>query len=181
MARKSRKIPEINAGSMADIAFLLLVFFLVTTTMDQQKGLRVVLPPYPDPNQKPPEVDVNDRNVLMVLVNSADQLLVEKKPMGIDGLTDITKKHLTNEGRLPNFSDSSTVAVISLKNDRGTSVERYVQVYNELMRAYNEVRDDYAQRMYGRAFNDLPPKGDEAKAVREKYPMKISEAEPVEY
>jgi len=76
---------------MADIAFLLLVFFLVTTTMDQQKGLRVQLPPYPDPNVPPPVVEQNDRNVLEVLVNSADQLLVERKPLRLEALTDLTK------------------------------------------------------------------------------------------
>ena len=79
---------------MADIAFLLLVFFLVTTTMDQQKGLRVQLPPYPDPNVPPPVVEQNDRNVLEVLVNSADQLLVERKPLRLEALTDLTKKHI---------------------------------------------------------------------------------------
>ncbi|MFT7590999.1 MAG: biopolymer transport protein ExbD, partial [bacterium] len=104
MARKSRKIPEINAGSMADIAFLLLVFFLVTTTMDQQKGLRVQLPPYPDPSIPPPVIKQNDRNVLEVLVNSGDQLLVERKPLRINQLTELTKRHIQNEGRLPNFS-----------------------------------------------------------------------------
>lgn len=181
MARKSRKIPEINAGSMADIAFLLLVFFLVTTTMDQQKGLRVQLPPYPDPNVPPPVVEQNDRNVLEVLVNSADQLLVERKPLRLEALTDLTKKHIQNEGRLPNFSDSSQAAVVSLKNDRGTSVERYVQVYNELIRAYNEARDEYSRSKYGRSYADLPDKSDEQTAVKKKYPMKISEAEPVEY
>ncbi len=181
MARKSRKTPEINAGSMADIAFLLLVFFLVTTTMDQQKGLRVQLPPYPDPTVPPPVVEQNDRNVLEVLVNSGDQLLVERKPLKIGDLTEITKKHIQNEGRLPNFADSSTAAIVSLKNDRGTSVQRYVQIYNELIRAYNEAREEYALKEYGRSYKDLPKDSDDAKAVRKKYPMQISEAEPVEY
>ncbi|MBO6516336.1 MAG: biopolymer transporter ExbD [Bacteroidia bacterium] len=181
MGRKSRGIPEINAGSMADIAFLLLVFFLVTTTMDQQKGLRVQLPPYPDPNVPPPVVEQNDRNVLEVLVNSGDQLLVERQPLRIEALTEMTKKHIQNEGRDPNFADSSQAAIVSLKNDRGTSVERYVQVYNELIRAYNEARDEYSKKKYGRPYKDLIAKGEEQKAVKKKYPMKISEAEPVEY
>jgi biopolymer transport protein ExbD len=181
MARKSRKTPEIGAGSMADIAFLLLVFFLVTTTMDQQKGLRVQLPPYPDPTIPPPIVEQNDRNVLEVLVNSGDQLLVERKPLRIDQLTELTKRHIQNEGRLPNFSDSSQAAIISLKNDRGTSLARYVEVYNELIRAYNEAREEYAKKNFGRSFKDLPKKGDKSTEVKKKYPMKISEAEPVEY
>ena len=181
MARKSRKIPEINAGSMADIAFLLLVFFLVTTTMDQQKGLRVQLPPYPDPNVPPPVVEQNDRNVLEVLVNSGDQLLVERKPLRINQLTELTKRHIQNEGRLPNFADSSQAAIVSLKKDRGTSVQRYVEVYNELIRAYVEARDEYALNKFGRSFKDLPKKSEQALEVQKKYPMKISEAEPVEY
>jgi biopolymer transport protein ExbD len=179
MSRRSRGIPEINAGSMADIAFLLLVFFLVTTTMDTDKGLRVKLPPYPDPNNPPPETEQYARNVLEVLVNSNDQLLVEKQLMNIEGLTKITKEHLLNDGRNPNLAVSSTEAIVSLKNDRGTSYERYVEVYNELLRAYSEVRDQYALEKYNRPFKDLPDKSDDAKAVRDKFPLKISEAEPV--
>ncbi|MBI1307543.1 MAG: biopolymer transporter ExbD [Bacteroidetes bacterium] len=181
MARKPRAIPEINAGSMADIAFLLLVFFLVTTTMDTDKGLRVKLPPYPDPNSPPPTSTQNDRNVLEVLVNFNDELLVEKQPLNIEELTNITKEHLQNEGRNPKYSDKSEDAIVSLKNDRGTSYERYLEVYNELMRAYNEVRDEYALKKFNRKFSDLPEKGKSYKEVKDKYPLKISEAEPESY
>jgi biopolymer transport protein ExbD len=179
MARKSRDIPEINAGSMADIAFLLLIFFLVTTTMDTDKGLRVKLPPYPDPNNPPDKTEQYDRNVLEVLVNSNDQLLVEKQLMNIEGLTKITKEHLLNEGRNPNLAVSSTEAIVSLKNDRGTSYERYVEVYNEILRAYSEVKDEYSLSQFNRLFKDLKSKGDNEKEVKAKFPMKISEAEPV--
>lgn len=179
MARKSRDVPEINTGSMADIAFLLLVFFLVTTTMDTDKGLRVKLPPYPDPKNPPPETEQFARNVLEVLVNSKDQLLVEKQLMNIEGLTKITKEHLLNDGKNPNLALSSTEAIVSLKNDRGTSYERYVEVYNELLRAYAEVRDEYSIQRYDRPFKSLPDKSDEAKTVKDKFPLKISEAEPV--
>ncbi|MCB0733505.1 MAG: biopolymer transporter ExbD [Flavobacteriales bacterium] len=181
MSRRSRGIPEINAGSMADIAFLLLVFFLVTTTMDTDKGLRVKLPPYPDFTNPPPKTEQYERNVLEVLVNSNDQLLVENQLMSIEGLTKLTKDHLTNEGRNPKLAESSLKAIVSLKNDRGTSYERYLEVYNELMRAYNEVRNEYALAKYGRPYNDLPGNGESAKDVKTKYPMKISEAEPVSY
>jgi biopolymer transport protein ExbD len=178
MARKVRGIPEINAGSMADIAFLLLVFFLVTTTMDTDKGLRVKLPPWPDPNNPPPVSTQNNRNVLEVLVNSNDQLLVEGQISSIEQLTERTKEHLTNEGRNPNLAESSLKAIVSLKNDRGTSYERYVEVYNELKRAYNEVRDEYSNRQFNRDYNKLNQTDQEE--VQEKYPMKISEAEPVD-
>lgn len=177
MARKKRPIPEINAGSMADIAFLLLVFFLVTTTMDTDKGLRVKLPPYPDPNMPPPISTQNNRNVLEVLVNSRDQLLVEGEVADIEGLTELTKAHITNDGRRGDLAESSEKAVVSLKNDRGTSYKRYIQVYNELTRAYNEVRDAYSKSMFNKEYKDLGD--DNRKKVRTKYPMKISEAEPV--
>jgi len=164
---------------MADIAFLLLIFFLVTTTMDTDKGLRVKLPPYPDANNPPKKTEQYDRNVLEVLVNSNDQLLVEKQLMNIEELTRITKEHLLNDGRNPKFAISSTEAIVSLKNDRGTSYERYVEVYNELLRAYSEVRDEYALSKFDRNFEDLPPESENATEVKKKFPLKISEAEPV--
>ena len=177
MARKKRPIPEINAGSMADIAFLLLVFFLVTTTMDTDKGLRVKLPPFPDPNTPPPTSTQNNRNVLEVLVNSRDYLLVEQNIMNIENLTEWTKQHLTNEGKRDDLAESSVKAIVSLKNDRGTSYKRYVEVYNELMRAYREVRDEYANAKFNKDYKDLTK--DARNEVKAKYPMKISEAEPV--
>jgi len=163
---------------MADIAFLLLVFFLVTTTMDTDKGLRVKLPPWPDPNNPPPISTQNNRNVLEVLVNANDMLLVEGQLMDIEELTEMTKTHLTNEGRDPRFADNSQDAIVSLKNARGTSYERYLEVYNELKRAYNEVRNEYAVNKFNRDYSQLPE--DDRDEVQDKYPMKISEAEPVD-
>ncbi len=179
MGRKSRGTPEVNAGSMADIAFLLLVFFLVTTTMDIPTGLQVALPPIT--NEPPPESVQKKRNVLEVLINANDQLLVEKQLMTIDRLRQKTKDHLTNEGRDPNLAISSTKAIVSLKNDRGTSYDIYVQVYNELTAAYNEVRNDYSMQEFGRLYSELSPNRDQAKIkeVKTKYPKKLSEAEPV--
>jgi len=163
---------------MADIAFLLLVFFLVTTTMDTDKGLRVKLPPWPDPNNPPPISTQNNRNVLEVLVNANDMLLVEGQLLDIEELTEMTKTHLTNEGRDPRFADNSKDAIVSLKNARGTSYERYLEVYNELKRAYNEVRNEYAVNKFNRDYEQLPE--DDRDEVQDKYPMKISEAEPVD-
>lgn len=174
MARKKRSIPEINAGSMADIAFLLLVFFLVTTQMDSSKGIRVRLPPKLELEQE--RTIQHKRDVLEVLVNANDQLLVENKITQINELTAITKKHLTNEGVLPNFASSSLKAIVSLQNDRGTHYNRYLQVYNELKRAYNEVREEYAQARFGKAYSALS--ASDKKTVDDKYPIKISEAEP---
>ncbi len=177
MPRKTRESTEINASSMADIAFLLLIFFLVTTTMDIDKGLMVMLPPYSE--EPPPESDVNKRNVLNILVNSSNQLLVKGEPIEIRELLELTKRHVNNNGADPNFSDSPTKAVVSLKNDRGTSYETYIAVQNELRAAYNEMRDESANSKFGRDFEDLD--NDQKKEVRADYPLRISEAEPEDF
>lgn len=176
MGRASgRGIPEINAGSMADIAFLLLVFFLVTTTMDIPTGLQVALPPISD---VPPETSTqNKRQVLDVLVNAADQLLVKGELMQVENLKEKCKKHITNEGKDPTLSTSSTKAIVSLKSDRGTSYDMYVRVYNELTKAYNEVRDEYAQQKFGTTYGKLRLES-QVNEVKKKYPKKLSEAEP---
>lgn len=169
-----RKIPAINAGSMADIAFLLLIFFLVTTTMNTDSGISILLPPYIE--DVPPPPDVNKRNVLRVLVNSRDQLLVNEELMSVKNLREFTKKFLTNNGRDPNLSQSPDKAIVSLKNDRGTSYEVYLTIQNELKAAYREVRDAEAQRRFGMDYNKL--KDDKQKEIRAIYPQRISEAEP---
>ncbi len=114
-------------------------------------------------------------------MNAADQLLVEGSPLTIDRLQQKTIDHLTNEGKDPTLSTTSTAAIVSLKNDRGTSYDMYVQVYNELTAAYNRVRDDYSMQEYGKSYKDLDPQRDKdkIKAVKKKYPRKLSEAEPV--
>ncbi len=177
MARKKKKLPEINASSMADIAFLLLIFFLVTTTMDIDKGLLVLLPPYSE--EPPPESDVNKRNVLEILVNSKNMLLVEGKPRLMSELRELTKKHVTNNGVDKTLSDSPDKAVVSLKNDRGTSYDTYITVQNELKAAYNELRNQAALDNYGRKFDDLS--GEQSNVVKKMYPLRISEAEPEDF
>ena len=164
---------------MADIAFLLLVFFLVTTTMDVPNGLQVALPPMSE--EPPPDSKQRKREVLEVLINAGDQLLVEGAPMSIDRLRQKAMDHLTNEGADPTLSTTSTKAVVSLKNDRGTSYDMYVQVYNELTAAYNDVRDEYSMREFGKLYTKLSPgrEKEKIKQVKEKYPKKLSEAEPV--
>ncbi len=175
--RRNRAIPEINAGSMADIAFLLLIFFLVTTTMDVDKGLLTLLPPWTD--VPPPQTDVNRRNVLDILVNSRDQLLVKGQPIGISELKDLTKKHVNNNGVEEQYSVSPQKAVVSLKNDKGTSYNMYISVQNELKAAYNELRDDYAKTKFGLKLSDLNDV--QQKEVKDAYPLGISEAEPEDF
>ncbi len=184
----ARMTPEINAGSMADIAFLLLIFFLVTTTMDVDTGINRMLPPPIDPNAPEPP-PVRERNVFVVLVDAQDRLLVEGEPGNINTLREQAKEFLLNPDNDPNMPVKEmrniehigeievSRGVISLQNDRGTSYEMYISVQNELAAAVREIRDQVSREYFGRAFRDLT---DEAlvAAVREAVPMAISEAEP---
>jgi len=175
MPSKRRGLPEINAGSMADIAFLLLIFFLVTTTMDQDTGISRKLPPIPEEEQeKPPEIKA--KNIYVVLINSKNQLLVEGEWTEISQLKDGAKKFISNNGVDPNSSDSPEKAIISLQNDRGTEYVTYIRVQNELAAAYNELRNDAALTKFGELYSNLNKKN--KKEIRKMYPQKISEAEP---
>lgn len=172
-----RDIPEINAGSMADIAFLLLIFFLVTTTIQTDSGVPVLLPPYVE--EPPPPEKKNKRNVFDVLINANNQLLVRGQPLTLDNVGEIKerlKTFIMNNGVDPNQSSSPKLAVVSLLNDNGTSYEAYIAVYNQLKAAYNELWQDAAQSRYGRNYEDL--ERDEKKVIRENIPLVISEAEP---
>lgn len=178
MPKKRRKQPEINASSMADIAFLLLIFFLVTTTMDIDKGILVILPPW---TTEEPEEDTpaKKKEVLEILVNSRDELLVEGKPMDLMDLREETKKHVDNNGADPDYSTSPLKAIVSLKNDKGTSYGVYLGVYNEVKAAYNELRNTRSQQDFGRNFNDLSRENkNKIKAI---YPLRLSEAEPEDH
>ncbi len=175
MARKKRGTQEINAGSMADIAFLLLIFFLVTTTMDVDTGIARKLPPMPEEEQETPP-EIHARNIYVVLVNAGDKLLVEGEPMDITQLREGAKRFINNNGISPNLSDNPEKAIISLQNDRGTSYKMYVRVQNELAAAYNELRNDEALNQFGERYINLNKS--QKKEIRKAFPQKISEAEP---
>lgn len=190
MAKKKRENPEINASSMADIAFLLLIFFLVTTTVEVDKGILHKLPRW---DEEPPEqIDLNKRNTMVVLINARDQLLVNDEPANVDDLRRRAKEFLDNRGINPKLSVSPDKAVISLQNDRGTSYGIYLNVQNELKAAYRELRDDYATKTYGKTLQQLKDELKDAsdaakpswvakiKDVTAEYPMRLSEAEPKE-
>ncbi len=184
----ARLNPEINAGSMADIAFLLLIFFLVTTTMDVDSGILRVLPPPIDPNAPPPP-PVRERNVFVVLIDFQDRILVEGQLGNINTLREQTKEFLVNINNDPNLPEKTlrdidnlgqievSKGVISLQNDRGTSYEMYIAVQNELASAINELRDELSSERFGMRFGELTDE-DLIKAIREAVPMQISEAEP---
>lgn len=165
---------------MADIAFLLLIFFLVVTKIDTEKGIPVKLPPWSE--EEPPDVEIGDRNAFVVLVNSRDELLVENEPLDIKQLKNKAKKFIDNRGVDPDLSDSPQEAVISFKGNRGTSYDMYLSVYNELRAAYNELRNDYALKTYKKPLDDFElADSTKMKDVRWQYPLRLSEAEPVNF
>lgn len=187
MARPSG---EFNAAPMADIAFLLLIFFLVATTFDVDTGIMRKLPPIPDEEQQQQQKDkqIKERNVFEVLINSNDQLLVEGEPMDISNLRENTKEFIANPRNKENLPEmevkevpffgktETTKGIISLQNDRGTSYEMYIKVQNELTAAYNELHDQLARQKFGQKYKELEE--EKKDAISDIYPMIISEAEP---
>jgi len=171
-----RELQEINAGSMADIAFLLLIFFLVTTTMESNYGIRRKLPAPPDPNVPAPDITLKKKNVLEIVINGKDQMLVEEEPAEVTDIKVIAVKFLTNNGKDPKSSDNPQKAVISIKHARETSYKEYISVYNELIAAYNQIRDNYAKNKYGKVFDQLTE--EQQKVVKDYYPQKIAEQVP---
>ena len=193
MAKGKRKVPDINSSSTADIAFLLLIFFLITTSMDTDRGLARRLPPPPEQDQKKDDSDkVKERNVMTVFLNMNDQLMCSGEYVSVDQLRDKAKEFIANPNNdenlpekhakhLPFFGDVMITEkhVISVQNDVGTSYDAYIQVQNELVAAYNELRNELAQSQFGKTFAECSE--DEQKAITDYYPQKISEAEPKKY
>lgn len=190
-----REISEINAGSMADIAFLLLIFFLVTTTMDTDTGLIRRLPPPIDEILDPPKL--KERNIFEILVNANDQLLAEGEYMQVTGLRKKVKEFIKSDPGNPAMPEFENIEIeglgltpvskqiISLQNDNGTSYDMYIKVQNELVGAYNELRNEFAQQKFGKTYQELQQQTNGSKkaeqqleAVKKVYPQRISEAEP---
>ncbi len=186
MAKKN--VEGVNASSSADIAFLLLIFWLTTTTMNSDKGLQRRLPPMPDENQQQEDAKVNRRNIIQVKINAADRIIAGGQIMEISEIKDKIVEFVTNPLNLDNLPEKEmkdidgfgqyavSKGVVSLQNDRGTSYNSYLQVQNELVKAFNEIRDDFAMKNYGKKYNALDE--DKQKIVREAIPQNISEAEP---
>ncbi len=190
--------PEVNAGSMADIAFLLLIFFLVTTTIETDAGLDRMLPPI-----EPPETDViiKQKNIFQVSINKNGQLLADDELTDLKDLRAKAMAFLDNNGdgsctfckgkKDPESSDNPTKAIISLKNDRETKYSTYITVQNELVGAYNDLRNRESERLFNRPFTDIeaeylkPETTDDLKAelkekvkrIQDLFPQKLSEAE----
>lgn len=186
MAKK--KVPEINGSSMADIAFIALIFFLMVTTMDKEEGIARRLPPMPAEDQQVEDQKVNRRNIIQVKINSNDRVLAGSQPMDVSQLKDKIKEFMTNPTDDPNLPEkeikeikgigpvSVSKGVISLQNDRGTTYQAYITVQNELIKASNELRDEFSMKTFGKKYAKLTEEQQEA--VREAVPQRISEAEP---
>ena len=181
---------------MADIAFLLLIFFLVATTMNTDTGLMRMLPPMPPENQQQEEIKVKERNLFLVLISGSGNIMAgvlgKQEQIQLSQLKDMARKFITNpmdDENLPekvdreiDMADGSkwtypvSEGVVSLQTTRDTGYQAYIMVQNELTRAFNEVRDDVAQRKFGAKFSELNE--DQRNAVSKAVPLKISEAEP---
>ena len=177
--KRARESGEIPTASMADIAFLLLIFFLVTTTIDVDTGIGMTLPPKLEEDQEPPPV--KERNMLKILVNAQGQVLLEDKPSAVARIRGEVKKHTLNEGEDPNYAEEMSKAIVSLKTDRQTPYDVYISVLDEIWMAYFEMWDAEARSMgfpgYDAYRNYIEESGDE-NAIREKIKAQISIAEP---
>ena len=196
MARKKRKAPSINSSSSADLAFTLLIFFLVVTSMDTDEGLTRLLPRW---TEEDTQMEIKKRNILNVLVNANNDLMVADDIARVEDLCEKAKNFIKAEGeyagdRGPEYikansekypelvqyfgSDVTTPKnhVISLQSDYGTSYEMYIKVQNELVAAYNQLRNELSQSKFGKPFDEEELSKEQMQAIKDYYPMNISEA-----
>ena len=189
----AKKIPQINASSMADISFLLLIFFLVTTSMDVNQGLARRLPAPIPPDQKIEDTDINKRNLFVVKINWENKLLVQGQELDVRQLRAKAKEFILNANDDANMAklfeedfgqpfgtlQYTKEHVISVQNDAETQYQAYLEVQNELVAAYNELREECAQKYFHTAYTELDEEWQ--KKIQKIYPQKISEAEPKNY
>lgn len=196
MASDKRKVPEVNSSSQADIAFSLLIFFLVATTMNVDTGLARMLPPMPPENQQQEDIKVKERNMFLVLVNGAGQIMAgtpgQQSAVDLRQLKELATEFVLNPMDDPNLPEKKdkeiempdgskwvypvSEGVISLQTTRDTGYQVYIMVQNELTRAFNEIRDEVSMKQFNKVFTDL--NDDERKVISTAVPTKISEAEP---
>lgn len=188
--RKKRAVPEVNASSVADIAFLLLIFFLATTTMETQTGIFRKLPPLEDKDVKPPKIE--ERNLMTVLVNKFDQIQINGEEVQVKDITRKAREFVENKGRSEDMPEirqeyiegygeaEVSKAVISLQNDRGTTYEVYIAVQDALATAFEQLREERAKEVYGKSYNQLieDKEDDKVDVIKRMVPLALSEAEP---
>ena len=189
---KGKKVPSLNTSSTADISFMLLIFFLVTTSMDTDQGLARTLPKPPEEDQLNNEIKVKERNILNIRINKDNYLMIGDDYVDISEVKPRAKEFIANKENNPNLPELKPKDikllgrrmvtenhVISVQTDRGTSYGVYFQVQDQLVAAYNELRDELAKQEFGYKYQFLT--AEEQEAIRAVYPQKISEAEPKQY
>lgn len=166
LRRRNREVPELNTTSTADISFMLLVFFLVTSSMDTDKGLSRQLPPVDNEPQK--EVDISRSNVMQIRLDSHDSLWIDDKAVAFSAL----------QGQVESFvaSRQTEQYVVGVQTDRATSYNAYFEMQNTIVAAFHSLREKMAQKQYGHRFSQCTP--EEREVIIQRYPLRISEAQP---
>lgn len=195
MAKSKRKVPGINGSSMADISFILLIFFLITTSMDTDKGIKRRLPPLVPKEEQQNDIEINDRNIMQLLVNRNDQIAILRKTasgetaqiVSVEDLKDRVKEFVVNPNNQPelpekedrfveglgNINVTTLSYAISLKNEVETSYQMFINVQNEILKAYNEIWTEFSLSHFGKPYDELSP--DKQKIVLDVYPLHLSE------
>ena len=176
LKKKKREGADINGSSMADIAFLLLIFFLVTTTINVDTGIGMVLPPPLDPEQEPPPI--RERNLMKILVNSQGLVLMDEEPVSVSEVKDKLIEFISNPESNEELAISPDAAIVSLKTQRETPYSIYIDMLDEVMAAYKDLRDAASRSNYGVPYDALVDDSPQQDQIREMFPKKISIAEP---
>ncbi len=179
LKKRAREVAEVPQAGMADIAFLLLIFFLVVTTIDVDTGIGMQLPPPPDPDQEPPPI--LERNLMNILVNAQGLILINEEPASLGQVQQLVMDFVDNENRAqdPNLSQSPRQAIVSIKTDRQTPYEIYINMLDEVIGSYRQLRNEAAQREFGITYREYSNRvSREDDIIREMYPRNISLAEP---
>lgn len=178
-AKKKRSVPGYNASSLADISFLMLIFFIVSATISTDTAVNTILPPWnPNPADSTNYPKIERRNLFDIDINAADKILVRSEPKDFTEIKPLLIDFITNNGRIPTYSENPQVVVVSLKNDNGTSYNAYLNVYNEIKAAYNFLWDEAAKSAHGLPYASLNK--DQQEKIFNAYPLVLSESEPVD-
>ena len=177
MPRHRRAIPEINAGSMADIAFLLLIFFLVSTNIENEKGLTIKLPALPKSQQTPPIIQ--KRNAIEILITDQNTYEIESMPFGLAEVHEKLMQFITNPSQQAHLSESPQKATIIIKADARAKYSQYIALHDVIKHVYLSLRDDYSERQFSKHFLELKPNSQEAISVESLYPINVSEVDEI--
>ncbi|HBQ59202.1 MAG TPA: biopolymer transporter ExbD [Balneolaceae bacterium] len=175
LKKRKREEPDINGSSMADIAFLLLIFFLVTTTINVDTGIGLVLPPPLEDDQEPPPI--KERNLMNILVNAEGRILMDDEPKQISDVKPSLIEFIKNPTNDPELAETPDLAIVSIKTQRQTPYKIYVNMLDEVMGAYKDLRDEASRANYGVPYGALQDQSPQQEQVKDMYPKKISIAE----